>query len=226
MFLDHFSLRVSQIKQNFQSSLLDHITARLKNAEYTFDSLLYSDEDYAKISIKNNQLHFHRKFQLHYTSYDGIREQETIKPFLQVLSPDNIVSGNSDHCMIMLASSEDDKIAGDHPFWYAQVLGIFHCSAYSSPLLEFKRLDILWVRWFGRETGFSSGPAARRLDKVGFVEGANNGTSPFGFIDPNDVIRSIHLIPSFHEGREPGLLGTPSFVQAELGDWSFYYVGR
>ena len=48
--------------------------------------------------------------------------------------------------------------------------------------------DILWVRWFGRETGFQAGLEARRLDKIGFIEGTECNSYPFGFIDPKDII--------------------------------------
>jgi hypothetical protein len=197
----------------------------LKNVDYTFDKPIFKDDDYAKLTIKKKCLHFHHLLHISYTAYDGTRKEESVKPFLDINSGD-IASRNSDHCMIMLASSEDIKIAGGHPFWYAQVLGIFHCLAYCSPSVEYKWLDILWVRWFGRETGFKAGPSSRCLDKIGFVEGTNSSGSPFGFVDPNDIIQSAHLMPSFHEGRISNLLGQESFVQDGLGHWSFYYVGR
>lgn len=176
------------------------------------------------LSIKRDLLHFHATMHINYTSYEGVRKQDTLKPFLKI-SSESCTSGNSDHCMVMLASSEDDKVAGGHPFWYAQVLSIFHCFAYRTPAWDFQRINVLWVRWIGRETGYASGLEAMKLDKVGFIEGGD-GDVPFGFVDPIDVVRSAHLIPSFREGRVSNLFQIKSLVQDKLGDWSFFYVGR
>lgn len=205
--------------------LLDHLSARLNDTPYSFDRPLFNGDSYAKLTIKQEMLNFHGMMHINYTSYDGKRKQDTLKPFLHI-SSSHITSDNSDHCMIMLASSEDDKVAGEHPFWYAQVLAIFHCVAYASPVIEYQRVDILWVRWLGRETGYAAGPEAKRLDKIGFLEGSNSDSSPFGFVNPRDVIRSVQLIPSFQEGHIDNLLGRKSVVQGLSGDWSFYYVGR
>jgi hypothetical protein len=211
--------------QNFQTGLLDHLLARVRSEPYSYDGNIYCDADYTLLTIKNNRIFVHNIFRINYTTYDGQRESNTVKPFLR-FSGGEITSGNSDRCMIMLASAEDDKAVGHHPFWYAQVLGIFHCLVYERPNYHFKRINFLWIRWLGRETGFRSGTFARRLDKVGFLEGTSEDSSPFGFVDPEDVIRSSHLIPSFREGKVNDLLGRKSFVQQNSGDWSFYYVGR
>jgi len=77
-----------------------------------------------------------------------------------------------------------------HPYWYAQVLGIYHAPVstthpaalkYSTQLMEF-----LWVRWLGAEPGYHSGSRVARLPKVGFVEDADQDA--FGFLDPDLII--------------------------------------
>jgi hypothetical protein len=127
----------------------------------------------------------------------------------------------------MLASAEEHDIPHNHhPFWYAQVLGIFHVLASSrSSGSTPKRIDFLWIRWMGRDVSIPSGSfPACRLDRVGFVEG--NGNSSFGFVDPQDVIRAAHAIPFFREGRNMMLLRGRSIVQDKDGDWSFFQINR
>jgi hypothetical protein len=48
----------------------------------------------------------------------------------------------------------------------------------------------------------------------------------FGFLNPDDVIRAVHLIPGFHFGRTSNLLG-PSIARlaSEMDeDWIHYYI--
>jgi hypothetical protein len=136
--------------------------------------------------------------------------------------------------MVMLASSEDDKHDGGHPFWYAQVLAILHVKARRrGGKTDSKRIDILWVRWLGLDPNEPNGVDCNKLDKVGFVE--ESADSPaFGFIDPKDVVRAVHLIPSFVDGWDvlagrdttSRLMSRPSIVQSRQREWSFFWVNR
>jgi hypothetical protein len=56
-------------------------------------------------------------------------------------------------------------------------------------------MEFLFVRWFGCDLSPKPGWRAKRLIQLGFVPG--NGPDAFGFIDPAQVIRSLHLIPAF-----------------------------
>jgi len=62
---------------------------------------------------------------------------------------------------------------------------------------------------------------------VGFVLDSPDAGSPaFGFLDPAQVIREVHLIPCFSEGDtgdllEPSLAWLPH--EGDL-DWRCYYV--
>ena len=69
-------------------------------------------------------------------------------------------------------------------------------------------MDLLWVRWFGRELGYASGWDTRRLHRLGFIP--HDQPDAFGFLDPADVIRGIHLIPAFAHGHDE--------------EWVYYYV--
>jgi hypothetical protein len=131
---------------------------------------------------------------------------------------------------VMLLSHEDDT-SNPHPYWYARVIGIFHIfiqmrdpttRQFSAP----KRFDVLHVRWFGRNLSAEAlgGWKAKRLHRIGFLP--SNGPDAFGFLDPELVIRGVHLIPRFAGGRTSDLLG-PSIIRNknEGGeDWVNYYV--
>lgn len=65
-----------------------------------------------------------------------------------------------------------------------------------------------------------------RLPKVAFVE--ESDSDAFGFLDPRQVVRGVHLIPAFASGR-----GTSSLHYGKslarpgggLDDWEEHYVG-
>ena len=69
-----------------------------------------------------------------------------------------------------------------------------------------------------------SGFKARRLHQIGFLD--SNDPGAFGFIDPQDLIRAIHLIPAFEARTTSGLL-PPSIARREdegNEDYQRYYV--
>lgn len=83
-------------------------------------------------------------------------------------------------------------------------------------------MEFLFVRWFGIDSDDIGGWKAKKLHQIGFVE----GEAAFGFIDPLDVIRAVHLIPQFSQGRTTELLGH-SVARSALekdADWVRYYV--
>jgi hypothetical protein len=71
-----------------------------------------------------------------------------------------------------------------------------------------------------------SGWRAKRLLCLGFVPG--NDETAFGFLDPAQVLRSIHLIPAFAWGRVTKCLPGSSPIARGLtepdDDWQRYYV--
>ena len=126
------------------------------------------------------------------------------------------------HADVIVLAHEDDTA---HPFWYARVIGVFHAMVYhrghsSAP----QRMDFLWVRWFGLDTDAPGGWARKRLHSVSFIPGDDEGA--FGFLDPQEVIRGVHLIPAFARGHTSERLG-PSIACQEREadeDWEGYYV--
>jgi hypothetical protein len=104
----------------------------------------------------------------------------------------------------MMLSDETDEDATPHPYWHARVVGIFHADvllrSQDGKSYYRHRVDFLWVRWFGRVKG-AVGLEKGRLPRCGFIDTDEEGLGPFGFVDPNDVIRAVHLLPVFGEGK-------------------------
>jgi len=82
-----------------------------------------------------------------------------------------------------------------HPYWYAKVLGIFHVNVRISDRMEIERMEFLWVHWFGRDPDHEGGFETRRLHRIGLTD--SNDPTSYGFPNPSDVLRAIHLIPAF-----------------------------
>ena len=123
-------------------------------------------------------------------------------------------------------------VAEGEPYWYARVIGVYHANVWTEhPAIRdgrnARRMDFLWVRWFGDEPGYHSGFRRARLPKIGFVESTDDFA--FSFVDPADVIRGSHLIPAFNAGRSAVLLPySPSIARRlkpeEVDDWLNFYV--
>ena len=85
-------------------------------------------------------------------------------------------------------------------------------------------MEFLWVRWFGYDLNHHAGWAARRLHCIGFIPSEDPGA--FGFLDPKDVIRGVHLILGYAYGVTAELL-LPSIgrhPQENDVDWVYYYM--
>ena len=140
---------------------------------------------------------------LFYTTYDLQRDSDLINP--------------RSHPDIMLRSPESEFEEGADTYWYARVIGIYHANVWVDSeqtdipdARRVKRMDFLWVRWFGKEPEYISSSRRARLPKIGFVESTDEFA--FSFVDPANVVRGCHLIPAFHEGRTVDLLPVPQSV--------------
>lgn len=173
------------------------------------EDLPFAMADRLHLVIENDSIYSHSTAQFNYTTYDVRRDRDLIKP-------------GGAKCDIMLPSYED---SGDHPFWYARVVGVYHLKVTHLPTQTMKkRLDFLWVRWFGLDPQWKGGDSVCRLDRVGFVP-SGGVDEPFGFVDPATVIRASHLIPAFEFGQTLDLLPQSKFRPAD-GDFVNYYVNR
>ena len=162
--------------------------------------------------FQHDCIYKHTFLWINYTTYDVRHDQDIVNP-------------RTSKCDIMVLSNKD-KQTKTHPFWYAQVLGMFHtqvvCSTPSGQTLPL-RMEFLWVRWFGRDPTHQSGWRLKCLDRVGFVP--HTDAEAFGFLDPKAVVRAAHLIPAFVHGWTYSLC-LPSVAQDDEGDWKYYYVNR
>lgn len=218
-------------KQNFYERLKDHLLGRLLGHDYDGDEQEFTVEDRNSVVIEHHRIYIHRTIRINHTTYDVRRNQDTVNP--------------RTHCDIMTLAHEEgeENSLEDHscnkgsertiknPFWYARVLGIYHARVtHIGPNSKDETpqdMDFLWVRWFGAVMDkIPSGWSARRLPLIGFVP--QSDPYAFGFLNPAEVIRSVHLMPAFHYGRTKNLLCSSIARRPEEKDedWQFYYVGR
>jgi hypothetical protein len=160
--------------------------------------------------LVKNRIYRHKVLRINYTTYNVRRAQDSLNP--------------RTHSDIMVLSRDDN----DHPYWYARIIGIFHAivmhTGPKSKSPEPKKMEFLFVRWFGLDTMDSErgGWKTRKLHQIGFLD----GDAGFGFVDPSDVIRAVHLIPRFSQGRTKDLLGHSSArsVLEKDEDWVRFYI--
>lgn len=196
--------------------LHNHLLGRLLNREFDGcdEHVDFTDEEQNNIYIKNNIIFCHQTAHINYTTYNMRQSFDTINPqtcpFIMVATP--------------------EKEPGAHPFWYAQVLGIFHVdvrhTGSRSKDFRTKQMEFLWVHWLGTEPGHISGHMSACLPMVGYVPDSDD--DDFGFVDPALILCSCHLIPTFCRGWTTSLLSTVEATDArsagEKDDWTNYYV--
>lgn len=178
---------------------------------------VFSNTERAHLRIIGNKMYEVKTFTVNYTTYDVRRDSYTVNP-------------STPNCNIMVKSQEVVNHPNPHPFYYAQVLGVFHANichvAPGSKHRAVRHIEFLWVRWYGLEPGRVFGPKAARLPKIGFIEDTDDFA--FGFLDPDLVLRGCHLIPAFVDGRTGQLLKTDLPTRArksgETTDWTSFYV--
>jgi hypothetical protein len=212
-----FSL--SDFAQDFLPRLKDHVLSRFlgydDSEEHTFTAAQRNS-----LIILDNKIYKHKVLRINYTTYDLRRAQDSLNPRTHA---DIMLLGNEE--------SEPDELA-PHPYWYARIIGIFHIYARylgsDSRKRASQRVDFLWVRWFCRDSNHKSGWVARRLHRIGFYDANEIGPDAFGFIDPAQVIRGVHVIPGFAHGSTANLL-PPSIARQPCEgdtDYSWYYVNQ
>jgi len=148
---------------------------------------------------------------INYTTYDVRRGQDTINP-------------KTDHRDIMLLVDEPEE--DEHPFLYARVLGIFHVNVIftGQGMVDYhpRRFEFLWVWWFDCVTEGNWQTAV--LNRLSFFPMSSRDA--FGFVDPADVLRACHIIPTFSWGQQyldgQGL----SSVARDSQDWKLYVLNR
>ncbi|KAF8156743.1 hypothetical protein B0H34DRAFT_798127 [Crassisporium funariophilum] len=200
--------------KDFLPRLKNHILARLLLHKYKGDELEFTPEDRSMVIIENNTIYQHKVLRVNYTTYDLRLNQDSMNPRTR-----------NANFMVLAPEDNDDP----HPYWYGRILGIFHANIrHRGPLAksrEPQRMEFLFVRWFGRDPTPQPGWRTKRLTRLAFVQG--NSELAFGFLDPTQVIRAVHLIPAFQWGCVSDLL-PPSVIARGVNnptmDWQLYYL--
>jgi hypothetical protein len=168
--------------------------------------------DHNLIFFKSDRIYEHRLLRINYTTYDVRRSQDVIN------------FGNSRQDIMTLADEDDAR--SDPPFSYARVLGIYHVNViYTGPgMVDYssRRLDFLWVRWFHHVQQHKWEDC--KLDSVAFLPMADENA--FGFLDPGNVLRASHIVPTFLQGYIHADTIAISLCARDSHDWKQYYVNR
>lgn len=170
-----------------------------------------------QILILNDTLHIHGTMRVNYTTYDNRRSQDTINA--------------STRPYILLHESQSESTtatcssASEHPYRYADVQAVFHVRYIDMAFSSSKavRMDILWVRWLFLDDTVPAGFKARRLYQVGYAD--VNDDDAFGFVDPNAVVRGVHIIPNFVMGMsEPENEDCEDHLRYYVNMWVIVYM--
>ena len=179
---------------------------------FTGEDGRFTDEELDSLVIVGNRLYRHKVLRVNYTTYDGRRRQDSLNP--------------RNHSDFMTLSHETDT-NNLHPFWYGRIVGIFHVNVryfqHGRYAPETRHIPFLYVRWFGRDTSFCSGFGHRRYPRIGF----DDPEYAFTFLDPDQIIRGVHLIPGFAHGKSSDTLPGPSLARLPSDkneDWLYFYV--
>ena len=145
---------------------------------------------------------------VNYTTYDLRRGSDKV---------------NMKGCRYVMALSRGNP---SHPYMYARVLAIYRIKVLHPTMTTPTNMDVLWVRWLQIDQTHQAGWKAKRLYRVQFVPSLEDGA--FGFLDPNDIIRGVHLIPCFDKGLIVGLLLAlvSKWDYAPKANWKHYYVNQ
>ena len=202
--------------KKFLPKLQDHLLGRLMDREFDGDMHEeFTDADRNSIRFIGSRIYSVQTCHIYYTTYDLQRQCDVVN--------------SRAHPDIMLRSPAAE---GAEPYWYARVIGVYHANVWTEhPAIQdgrkARRMDFLWVRWFGDEPGYRSGFCRARLPKIGFVESTDDFA--FSFVDPVNVIRGCHLIPAFHAGQSADLLPHSHSIARclnpeDIDDWLNFYV--
>ena len=87
---------------------------------------------------------------------------------------------------------------------------------------------VLWVHWYGYCNEDELGWENSWLPQISFMDDTDEDWPAYGFVDPQDVISTVHLIPSFvyDDETRPGVGVNPFLTKPRLSvvDYDEYYV--
>lgn len=180
------------------------------------DEAAVIEADANRVLFQSERIYGHNIMRINYTTYDVRRGQNVVNPSTQ------------HHNVMVLARHLDAPNISDHPFKYARILGVYHANVVYNGVGSVdhqpRRMEFLFVRWYkvleAREAGWNT----RKLNCIQFLPMAE--ADAFGFIDPSDVIRGCHVVPSFADGKVHENDGGLSCFARDSVDWKVYYINR
>ena len=182
------------------------------------------------VIFKDDRAYLHRLMSINYTTYDVRRAHDVIRP---TTSKSNILLTAE----FSPWSRAPENEGGPAPsgtttgYAYARVLRIFHINViYTGPgSIDFRprRVDVLFVRYYCSVSDQGDPWASGELERLTFPPVVH--PHAFGFVDPGDVLRMVHIVPRFSQGRkhpvdEWGL--SAAELANDSTDWREYYVSR
>ena len=211
LFIIQLILFLIDNSQDFLPRLKNYLLARLLGREYDGDELNFTVQEWNSVIIEQDTIYRHKVLRVKYTTYDLRQNQDSLNPRTR----------NADF-MILAPNVNEDS----HPYWYGRILGVYHANVHHvGQSSQSRKMEFLFVRWFGRDRTPTAGWKTKRLHRLAFVPG--NSEQAFGFINPSQIIRAVHLIPAFKWGKVTELL-TKSVIARGLSDpvqdWQLYYV--
>lgn len=193
--------------QDFIPSLKDHLLTRILHLQYEENPPTFTDYDRCRLFISGDNLEQRYTMTVNYTTYDLRRGQDKLnmkgRPYVMALSRDP-----------------------SHPYIYARILAIYRVKVLHHSIAHPTIMDVLWVRWFAIDKKHKAGWKAKRLYKVQFVPVQDEGA--FGFLNPDDIIRGVHLIPGFDNGLAEDSPNVPrsKWDYEPARNWNFYYINQ
>ncbi|KAJ7117673.1 hypothetical protein C8R44DRAFT_578842, partial [Mycena epipterygia] len=199
---------------DFLPKLQEHLLGRLIHPEWTGDGNEFTEDERSKIILRIDPIYLHKILRINYTTYDVRRGQDSLNP--------------RTHSDVMFLSPEGDT---SHLFSYAQIIRVFHAEvlrtvpgASSTP----QRMEFLWVQRYRLDPTWRGGFKRKRLHRLEFLPA--DDPDAFGFLNPDEVIRGAHLIPTFSRDTTTELLSAESIGRlpreglCDGKDWKSYYV--
>ncbi|KAJ7330330.1 hypothetical protein DFH08DRAFT_926009 [Mycena albidolilacea] len=198
--------------KEFRPKLQEHLLGRLLHPTWSGNGQEFSTSERNRLLIVNDRVYRHKVLRINYTSYDVHRGQDSMNP--------------RTHADIMMLPPNDTDAVSDHPFYYARILGVFHCDVvYNDNGTQTPAVPVsfLWVRRFRIDRSFKAGFKRKRLHRLEFMP--DDEPDAYGFVDPDEVIRASHLIPAFAHGpTEPVPYTSLGRKGDEFDDWQYHYV--
>ena len=200
---------IADNNQDFIPRLKDHLLAHHNNIPYDRDKHTFSDKERDTITFIGNRIYKHNVLHINYTTYDLRCAQDSI----------NVCT----HPYIMTLGHEDEEEETKyHPYWYAKVLGIFHVNMRRLGHMETKRMEFLWVHWFGHNLDYEGSFETYQLHRIGLTD--SEDPTSYRFLNPDDVLWSVHLIATFSPNERKQEAQDSNDLDGDMLFTEFYYV--